>query len=94
MRLSSKTDTTTPRLISIPLLIHFVCLQFTDWPRRHFRVLSLTNMMDLKTLAAEVHNSKLERPKYDDVETQYCLWVAASSKKGQCTSSVCFTVFV
>jgi translation elongation factor EF-1beta len=44
-------------------------------------------MMDLKTLAAEVHNSKLERPKYDDVETQYCLWVAASSKKGQCTSS-------
>jgi len=47
-------------------------------------------MMDLKTLAAELHNSKLEHPKYEDVETQYCLWVAGSKKggeKGQCTTS-------
>jgi len=43
-------------------------------------------MMDLKTLAAELHNSTLERPKYEDIETQYCLWVA-SNKKGQCSSS-------
>jgi len=43
-------------------------------------------MMDLKTLAAELHNSKSERPKYDDIETQYCLWVAGS-KKGQCSST-------
>jgi len=40
----------------------------------------------LKTLAAELHNSSLERPKYEDIETQYCLWVAGS-KKGQCSST-------
>jgi elongation factor 1-delta len=47
-------------------------------------------MMDLKTLAAELHNSKLEHPKYEDVETQYCLWVAGSKKggeKGLCSTS-------
>lgn len=37
--------------------------------------------MDLKSLAAEIHNSALlDRPKYDDIETQYCIWVAGKQE--------------
>jgi len=38
--------------------------------------------MDLKTLAAELQNPAiLERPKYDDTETQYCIWVAGKQQE-------------
>jgi len=45
--------------------------------------------MDMKTLASELHNTSiLERPKYEDIETLYCLW-QANGKRQSTSSATC-----